>query len=76
MKNDIIETVWKRGAGGSCGQPKIKEELEKQLEKLPTELQKQVLDFPHELVHARHQGVPGKQLLAFAGTIPEDVAMS
>ncbi|MGB3459425.1 MAG: hypothetical protein WBB08_09065 [Halobacteriota archaeon] len=48
----------------------IKAEIVKQLDYLPTELQRHVLDFVRTL--SRPKGVPGKQLLHFAGTIGED----
>ncbi len=40
------------------------------MENLPDSDQQQVLDFIRELTTARQQGVPGKGLLYFAGTIP------
>jgi hypothetical protein len=48
----------------------IKVEIVEQLEHLPYELQRQVLDFVREL--SRPKGVPGKQLLQFAGTFKTD----
>jgi hypothetical protein len=48
----------------------IKVEIVEQLEHLPYELQRQVLDFARAL--SRPKGVLGKQLLHFAGTIKSD----
>jgi hypothetical protein len=39
---------------------------------LPSELQHLVLDFVQTLQVATPQGVPGRQLLQFAGAIPTD----
>ncbi|MDI6886702.1 MAG: hypothetical protein QMD22_10280 [archaeon] len=50
--------------------PSIKAEVVKQLDNLPTELQRHVLEFIRAL--SRPKGVPGKQLLHFAGTIEDD----
>jgi hypothetical protein len=43
-----------------------------QMESLPTDLQRLVLDFVRTLQTSTRQGVPGRQLLRFAGTIPVD----
>ena len=43
-----------------------------QMETLPIHLQQQVLDFIQELATSAQRGVPGRQLLQFAGTIPPD----
>ena len=43
-----------------------------QLETLPEDLQRQVLDFVQALQMLARRGVPGKQLLPFAGTIAQD----
>jgi hypothetical protein len=48
----------------------IKMEIVEQIERLPYELQRQVLDFVREL--SRPKGVPGKQLLHFAGIFKTD----
>ncbi len=50
----------------------IKEKLLKQLDMLPEELQRRVLDFAQALALSQPKGVSGSQLLKFAGTIPED----
>jgi len=47
----------------------VKQEIIKQLERLPLELQYRVLDFAQELALSRTKGVPGKQLLPFAGIL-------
>jgi hypothetical protein len=48
----------------------IESELHEQLNRLPLDRQRQVLDFACALVAARPRGVVGQQLLAFAGAIP------
>jgi len=50
----------------------IKSEIVEQLDALPYELQQRVLDFARALALAVPKGVPGKQLLRFAGAIQED----
>jgi hypothetical protein len=48
--------------------------LRQQLEHLPFGQQRQVLDFARALASTRTKGVPGHQLLQFAGTIePRDL---
>ena len=47
----------------------IKTQVIEQLETLPENLQRQVLAFVQALQRAVRRGVPGKQLLEFAGTI-------
>ena len=49
----------------------IEKELHKQLEDLPMEKQRQVLNFARTLTHRPH-GVPGIDLLKFAGSISRD----
>jgi len=48
----------------------IKVEIVEQLEHLPSEHQRRVLNFVRRL--SRQKGVPGKQLLQFAGSISSD----
>ncbi len=43
-----------------------------QLKALPYELQRQVLEFTRALAISARRGVPGQQLLRFAGAIPLD----
>jgi len=43
-----------------------------QLETLPENLQRQVLEYVRALQVLAHRSVPGKQLLQFAGSIPPD----
>lgn len=43
-----------------------------QLKTLPHDLQLRVLEFTRALTLSAPRGVPGKQLLHFAGTIPAD----
>jgi hypothetical protein len=50
----------------------IENELHEQLSRLSPDGQRQVLDFARSLRRGRPTGVPGKSLLAFAGTIPLD----
>jgi hypothetical protein len=47
----------------------VQKQLREQLEHLPAEQQHQVLEFARSLVKAKGSGVPGKDLLKFAGTI-------
>jgi hypothetical protein len=47
----------------------LERELHQQLEHLPYGQQRQVLDFARALVSTRSQGVAGRQLLQFVGTI-------
>ena len=50
----------------------IVEKVIEQLEALPQELQQRVLEFTRSLVASTPRGVPGQQLLRFAGSIPRD----
>lgn len=51
----------------------IKQEIIEQIDKMPIELQKQVLDFAHALVLSEPKGVPGRELLKFVGIMtPEE----
>jgi hypothetical protein len=43
-----------------------------QLQAMPQPLQLQVLEFARTLLTSQLRGVPGKQLLCFAGSIPID----
>lgn len=56
----------------------IKQEVVRQLDQLPPELQRQVLDYAHSLAISFPKGVKGKQLLSFSGIMEtEDIqAMS
>lgn len=47
----------------------LEKELHQQLEHLPLNQQRQVLDFARALAAARTRGVAGQKLLHFAGTI-------
>jgi len=50
-------------------------EIGEQLRLLPPKEQRRVLDFARALAQSKTEGVPGKDLLRFAGTIPsEDLA--
>lgn len=50
----------------------ILDEVVEQLRGMPQSLQKQVLEFAKNLTNSTVQGVPGSQLLRFAGMIPPD----
>lgn len=52
----------------------IKEGIEKQLEQLPVEMQRRVLDFAEALALSRPRGVPGRDLLAYAGGMSREDA--
>ncbi len=52
----------------------IKKEIVEQLDHLPPELQRRVLDFTRALTLSSPKGVPGKQLLRFAGILKPDDA--
>jgi hypothetical protein len=52
-----------------------RKELLKQLERLPPELQRQVLEFSKALASAVTKRVPGRRLLHFAGTLTEQEAL-
>jgi hypothetical protein len=50
----------------------IDQEIAKLLHRLPEAQQQRVLDFARELAEAKPHGIPGANLLAFAGRIPPD----
>jgi hypothetical protein len=50
----------------------VKGEIIEQLDALPYELQRRVLDFTRALTLSAPKGVPGRQLLHFAGLIQPD----
>jgi len=50
----------------------VKKQIISQMGLLDYEHQRRVLDFARALVVTCPKGVPGKQLLSFAGTIPAD----
>lgn len=52
----------------------LKQEILRQLDHLPVELQRRVLDFAQALAVSSPQGVPGKELLRFAGILSKDEA--
>ncbi|MFB2970027.1 hypothetical protein ACE1CD_13710 [Aerosakkonema sp. BLCC-F183] len=54
--------------------PLIEKEIFTQLNKLSDEQQQQVLDFARFLAMKNPVGVPGKELLQFAGTISHEDA--
>ncbi|MGQ9824092.1 MAG: hypothetical protein ACUVSK_03700 [Desulfotomaculales bacterium] len=51
----------------------IKQEILKEIDCLPLHIQKRVLDFARTLKSTLYEGVPGRELLRFAGSIsPEE----
>ncbi len=50
----------------------ILDKVVEQLRGMPQSLQQRVLEFARALVGSTIQGVPGQQLLRFAGAIPPD----
>lgn len=50
----------------------ITQQLVEQVDRLPIEFQRKVLDFAQALALALPKGVPGRSLLQFAGTIEAD----
>ena len=50
----------------------VKKEIRDQVDQLPIEQQRLVLDFARKLANAQPRGVPGRSLLRFAGTIGSD----
>ncbi len=50
----------------------VKKEIINQIGRLDYEHQRRVLDFVRALAVTNPKGVPGKQLLSFAGTFPAD----
>ena len=50
----------------------IKNEILHQMNRLPTAMQCQVLQFARALELTTHAGVPGSSLISFAGCIPPD----
>ena len=56
----------------SMGPISLKKEIQKRIDVLPHELQKKVLDFIDSLTQKLPKGIPGKQLLRFAGCISHD----
>lgn len=54
----------------------VQKQLREQLEHLPAAQQQQVLEFARSLVKAKDRGVPGRDLLKFAGAIEaEDITI-
>ena len=52
----------------------IQQEIAKELERMPAELQRRVLDFARALGRPRSKGEPGKELVRFAGLLDSDSA--
>jgi hypothetical protein len=50
----------------------IKDQILEELNTLPYNAQRQVLDFVQALALSALKGVPGKQMLGFAGMIPKE----
>lgn len=70
LSGDEVDIFRNRERLTSMANAAIESELHEQLNRLPLELQRQVLDFACALVAARPRGVVGQRLLAFAGAIP------
>ena len=49
-------------------------EIEKQLETMPEQTQKQVLSYVKSMPSPKPKGIPGKDLLHFAGTLSDEDA--
>ena len=54
--------------------PSVQQEISKELERLPIELQQRVLEYTRALGGTKPEGQPGKELLRFAGLIDADTA--
>ncbi len=52
--------------------PTLEAKIQEQLQHLPLEQQRQVLEFARALVTTRVRGVPGQALLQFAGLVDHD----
>jgi hypothetical protein len=52
----------------------IQNELLRELELLSQPLQRKVVEFAHSLTQEKPRGIPGDQLLRFAGTMSEEEA--
>ena len=50
----------------------VRQELLERLEMLTPGQQRQVLNYTRQLLGERPKGIPGKELLKFAGTIPPE----
>jgi hypothetical protein len=50
----------------------VESELREQLKLLPLDQQQKVLEFARSLVSTRIRGIPGKNLLHFAGSIDKE----
>ncbi|MBE9258573.1 hypothetical protein [Dolichospermum sp. LEGE 00246] len=50
----------------------ISDQIIQQLNIIPQDLQYQVLEFARNLTKSKIKGVPGKELLEFAGSIPKE----
>ena len=55
------------------GTTSIKQEILNEVDRLPLHFQKRVLDFARSLKSTFHEGIPGKELLRFVGSMtPEE----
>jgi hypothetical protein len=50
----------------------ISDQIIEQLNIIPQDLQYQVLEFARNLTKSKIKGIPGKELLRFAGSIPKE----
>jgi hypothetical protein len=64
-------------AGGiNMTHSEIKQRILRQLERLPPDLQLQLLEFAEELAASRPRGVPGYRFLRFAGVLSQEEAQA
>ncbi len=54
--------------------PTIREEIKQQLDLMPLDLQRRVLDFARALAQCRPKGEAGRDLLRFAGMLDSETA--
>ncbi len=53
----------------------VEKDIHEQIERLPIDQKRKVLEYVRELTAARIHGVPGQNLLRFAGTIDHEDLM-
>ena len=56
----------------SIAEEQLKDQLLEQFDKLSPEQQRRLVEFAQSLATTRPRGVPGRELLSFAGTIDAD----
>ncbi len=57
-------------------EPTIEQQIQQQLERMPPDLQRRVLDFAQALAQSRPRGEAGKALPRFAGLLDTDSAQA